>query len=251
MISLRKRVGLLLMFFVFDSLCFGQYRSRTITCKHDSTLNFPVFISKNNAATKRINDHLQMEFFETTTSKTPETKLFDENRYISNDSISQSGYTSISYQVELNDPKILSVMFELEGMGAYPTYKKRYFSFYNKTGRPISVDTVFTTEGLRSVKEILINKRNKEIKQWIEELKADSETAYTEDSSFIVDNFAECNAKAEEENFFIKKEKVLFYKYDCFPHAWGPYETNLNIEFTYKELEKYLSAFGKMILTSK
>ena len=249
MISLRKELGFLLLFFVFGSVGRAQYRSRTIICKQDSNLTFPVFISENKAAAKKINDHLQMEFFETTTSQTPEAKLFDEDRFISQDSIIQTGYTSISYRVELNNTKILSVIFEVEGMGAYPSYYKRYFSFENKTGNPISPDTVFTREGLRSIKKILIDKRNKEIKKWIAELKADFQEA--DDSSFVVDNFAECNSKADEENFFIKKGKVLFYKYDCFPHAWGPYETNLDLEFTYKELEKYLSSFGKKILLTK
>ena len=248
MISLRKILNLLLVSFVFGSVCLAQYRSRTIKCEQDSTLNFPFFISENKTPAKMINDHLQMEIFETTTSKTPEVKLFDEYRYISDDSVSQSGYTSISYHVELNDPKILSVIFELEWMGAYPTYYKRYFSFYARTGKPISPDTMFTTEGLRSLKKILIAKRSKEIKKWITELKADYQEP--DDSSFVADNFAECNAKADEENFFIKKGKGLFYKRDCFPHAWAPYETNLDIEFTFKELEKYLSSFGKMILSS-
>lgn len=195
-----------------------------------------------------INDHLQMEFFETTISKTPEAKLFDEFRYILGDSVSQSGYTFISYSVELNDPKILSVIFDVEGMGAYPTYYQRYFSFDTKTGKLISPDTMFTIDGLKSIKRLLIDKRNKEIKKWIAELKAGYQEP--DDSSFVADNFAECNAKADEENFFVRKGKVLFYKHDCFPHAWKPYETNLNIEFTYKEIEKYLSAFGKMILSS-
>lgn len=249
MISLRKKPSLLLVFFVFGSVCLGQYRSRKIICKQDTSITFPVFISENKAAAKTINDHLQMNFFETTTAQISEAKLFDAYRFISDDSMLQSGYTSISYHIELNDPKILSVRFDVEGMGAYPTYFKRYFSFYNKTGRPILADTIFTTDGLTSIKKILIDKRNKEIKKWIEELKADYQDP--DDSSFVADRFAECNAKAEEENFFIRKGKVLFYKYDCFSHAWGPYETNLNIEFTYKELEKYLSAFGKMILSSK
>ena len=249
MISLRNKGGLLLMFIAFGPACLAQFKFREIKCEQDNDLTFPVFISENKAAAKSINDHLQMEFFETTTSKIAEAKLFDEYRFISDDSVSQSGYTSMSYHVELNDPKILSVRFEIEAMGAYPTYYQRYFTFYAKTGKTISPGTIFTTEGLKSIKKILIDKRNKEIKKWIEELKADYQEA--DDSSFVADNFAECNAKAEEENFFIKKGKALFYKYDCFPHAWGPYETNLDIEFNFKELEKYLSAFGKKILFTK
>ncbi|HEX6846867.1 MAG TPA: hypothetical protein VF144_07810 [Chitinophagaceae bacterium] len=251
MVLLRKRPGLLLLFFLFASVCLAQFKSRKITCKQDSGLTFPLFISDNKTAAKKINDHLQMEFFETTTSQTPEAKLFDEYRFIFDDSMIQPGYTSISYRIESNNPKILSVLFEVEGMGAYPTYYKRYFTFYNNTGAPISTDTLFTTAGLKTIKEILVKKRKEEIKEWIRSLKADNETPYAEDSSFIADNFAACNAEADESKMYIRKGKILFYKYDCFPHAWGPYETNLDIEFTYKELEKYLSAFGKKLLFTK
>ena len=96
-----------------------------------------------------------------------------------------------------------------------------------------------------------MKKRNEEIEQWVAEIRRDSLMDYAEDSSFIAENFAECNAKADEKKMFISKDKILFYKEDCFPHAWGPYETNLNIIFTHKELEKYLSNFGKKLLFTK
>jgi hypothetical protein len=54
-----------------------------------------------------------------------------------------------------------------------------------------------------------------------------------------------------EENIFISKEGITFYKGGCFPHAWRPYDADLDIVFSNKEIEKYLSDFGKRILFTK
>jgi len=241
----------LFLFFLFALTCSAQYRFREIKCKQDKDLVFPVFISDNKTAAKRVNDFLQMEFFETTTSQTPEAKLFDKDRFISNDTLSQTGYTSISYRIELNNPKLFSVIFEVEAMGAYPTYYQRYFNFNSRNGAVISTDSFFTPEGIVFIRNVLIEKRREVIRKSIEELKADDSSRFLEDSTFIFETFESCNEESEEKNMFIEKEKILFYKYNCFPHAWGPYETDLDLEFSYKELEKYLSDFGKRILFTK
>ena len=246
-----QKTALLLSFCLISHCCLAQYQYREVRHQLDKDLVFPVFISDNKAAAKNVNEFLQMEFFQTTIFQTPEAKLFDESRFISEDSISQTGYTSISYQVELNDNKRLSVMFEVEGMGAYPTYYKRYFSFCPENGKPISADTMFTTGGLGRIKQLLIEKRKSAIKKWIQDLKTGNESSYQEDSSFIDERFAACNSKAHEDNIFIRKDEILFYLGDCFPHAWGPYETNLDIRFSHQSLKKYLTEFGKKLLSTR
>lgn len=246
-----QRAALFFLFFLFSLPGLTQFHYREIKHHKDKNLVFPVFTNANKAVAKHINEFLQMDFFGTTIYRIGEHKLFDDSRYIWEDSIVQGGYTSISYNIELNNSKILSVVFQVEGMAAYPTYFKRYFSFDAKTGKPISADTLFTNQGLKRIKEILIKKRNVEIETRIEELSRDSLVDYPEDSSFIAEKFSECNAEAEENKMFITKDQVRFYKQDCFPHAWGPYETNLDIVFAHKELEKYFSELGKKLLFTK
>src|SRR5688572_12760823 len=251
MFLVLQKCAFLILGFVLALDCAGQHRYRDILHPGDKELVFPVFISGTKAVAKKINDLLQMDFFGTTTATNPGSKLFDDSRFIAGDTISQTGYTAISYKIELNNKRILSVLFEVEAMGAYPTYFKRYFSFNSGDGRLISADTLFTKEGIDWIRKTLVDKRSKEIKQWIGELKEDDNAMYNEDSSFIADNFAKCNAEAHENSMFIGKSKILFYKEDCFPHAWGPYETSLDIEFTQKELEKHLSDYGKKMLFTK
>lgn len=40
----------------------------------------------------------------------------------------------------------------------------------------------------------------------------------------------------------------MFYKKHCFPHHSLPYETDLNIAIPIKQLEKYLTDYGKKLL---
>ena len=250
--------GRFISFFVFLLLQFAasaQFKVRTLKEGSDPKkprLIFPVFISNNKLVDKKINEYLQEEILFTTTTKTPEKKIFDEIKFIeSNDSIGQSGYTDMSYTIEINNANILSIFLEIEGMGAYPTYGKEHFSFNSKTGEPLTAKVLFTEEGVTEIKKILIEERGKRIKERIKEIKTDDEKQFAEDSAFIFETFTKCNDEANEKDFFISKENIIFYKEDCFPHAWQSYGAGLDIVISNKEIEKYLSEFGKRILFTK
>lgn len=246
-----QKAGLSLLIFLLSLPCTAQFQIRELKSRDDNDLVFPVFTSINKTSSKKINQVLQNEFFETTIYQIPEARLFDKSRFIDDDSNSQSGLTSLSYKIELNNSKVLSVIFEVESMGAYPTYYQRYFSFNAKTGNVLSPDSLFTREAINILEQLLIAKRKEEIKKWIDELRSDGGSVFKEDSSFIFETFKECNAGAGIKNLFVTSEKILFYKEDCFPHGWAPLNTNLDIGFSYKEFEKYLSGFGKKLLMTK
>lgn len=244
-----------ILFFIFIFWQLGvsaQFKVRELKENSDpksARLVFPVFTSKNKIADKKINEFLQTEILFTSTLKTPGKKLFEEAKYISGEP-GQSGYTSMSYTIEVNNASMLSIFLEIETMGAYPEYYKRYFNFNSKNGDPLSTNQIFTGRGMAQIRKIIIGEREKRIKGWVSELKADDEKLFAEDSVFIVETFAKCNGETDEENFFISRGDVLFYKEVCFPHAWRPYDTDLNIIFSFKDVEKHLSDFGKQILFS-
>src|SRR5258705_1097004 len=243
-------------FFIFLLLQFAapaQFRVKEIKGGTDPTksrLIFPVFISNNKIVDKKINDYLQTETFYITASQTSGKKMLDEAKYIPGDS-GQSGYTNMSYNIEINNKNMLSVILEIESMGAYPEYYERYFSFDSKNGEPLSSKEMFTEEGIIRIKKILIKERDKRIKERINEIRKDDEKQFAEDSVFIVERFTQCNTEANERNIFINKEGITFYGEECFPHAWRSYGAGLDIVFSNKELEKYLSGFGKRILFTK
>ena len=242
---------ILVFIFIFLQLgVYAQFKVRELKENSDpksARLVFPVFISKNKIADKKINEFLQTEILYTSTLKTTEKKLFEEAKYISGEP-GQSGYTSMSYTIEVNNASMLSMFLEIESMGAYPEYHKRYFNFNSKNGDPLPTNEIFTEEGMVQIRKIIIGEREKRIKERISELKADDEKLFAEDSVFMAETFAKCNSETDEENIFISKEDIIFYKEVCFPHAWRPYDADLNIVFSIKDVEKHLSDFGKQIL---
>ena len=220
--------------------------------KDFNSFSFPRVVGDSYIA-KKINTYLQTTILENTLTKSGTKNLFDEIRYIPmEDSVGQSGYTSMDYSILINSTDILSLQFDFETMGAYPEYHKGYYSFNSKTGQLITIKDILTETGLKNISMELIKIRSERINDWINEM----DTTYNaksdwEDSSFIAEKFAECNSSSDSANISIGQGSIVFYKEYCFPHVARPYDTDLDIKFTYKDLYNYLTPFGKKILKSK
>lgn len=233
---------------------FGQFKITSLILKREtgeSCFAFPIVISSNKEVAKKINYYLQTEILDNTVEEVGKERIFEKTRFIQNDEISQSGHTSIEYAVGVNTHQVFSLQFDMEGMGAYPTNYHRYYNFNTKTGEIILAKKLFTAQGLTRITNFIIADRKKRIDAWIREMDTIYKNSEAEDSIFLNERFDECNSKADVDNFFIKKNVILFYKGYCFPHALGPFETNLNIEIGFMEIEQHLSELGKKILYNR
>jgi|SRR5687767_3843477 len=233
---------------------FGQFKITSLILKREtgqSGFAFPIVISSNKEVAKKINYYLQTEILDNTVEEVGKERIFEKTRFIQNNEISQSGHTSIEYAVGVNTHQVFSLQFDMEGMGAYPTNYHRYYNFNTKTGEIILAKNLFTAQGLTWITKVIIIDRKKRIDAWIRELDTMYEKSEDYDSIFIHEKFVECNNNADEDNFFINNNTILFYKEDCFPHAWQAFETNLNIEIGFKEIEQHLSEPGKKLLYNR
>lgn len=191
----------------------------------------------------KINAYLQSEMLQNDIPLTDTATIFENSRYKDEDSVHESGYLGIGYTIGDNTPTILSVFFAIEGMGAYPSYSSSYYNFDGRTGELLTIKHLLTPTGIEIVKRRLIKEREKLISLWKTELKKQGDIGPDELSS-INEAFKTCNEDATAGNFFIKKDSILFYKEPCLPHAASPFETNLDIHISFKELEKYMSEAG-------
>jgi hypothetical protein len=230
---------------------FSQFKVSAITYsnqKDHNKFSFPLVQGSNKTVTEKINHFLQSEILECTTKEVSQKKLFDKIRYISgDDSLSQSGYNSISYEVIQNTQHLFSLAFELEGTGAYTTYWRQYFNFETQTGKLITAESLFTKSGLEKVQTLLTKKRDTLIKEWIAEMDTSYEGSIG-DSIWIRETFDNCNKDADINNLSISKTFILFHKGTCFPHVAGPYETDLDIKLSIKYLLPYLSPTGRKLV---
>jgi hypothetical protein len=236
------------IFFILFTLAFytanAQVQVSTIEDKHNHT--FPLIRSKNATVAQKINSYLQNQILQNEKVETDPGRIFENSKYINEDTIQQSGYESIHYKIERNNAQILSLSFSFESTGAYTSYYNGYYSFNLQTGKLIDAKDLFTTTGLHYLKQFLPRERKKRIDQFIKE-----ESPNAEDSAFLIERYSYCNQQADENNVFITSSSIVFYKEYCFPQAWRPYDTNLDIAFTITQLEKYLTYPGKKLLLKK
>lgn len=244
----------LLLFFlvtiVAQTTIWSQVKIKSITFGKQGkwlSYSFPFIIADDKKTADAINFHLQSAILENQEIITDPNTIFENSRYINNDSIHQSGHSMIDYAIVVNNRNILSLKFQMEGTGAYSEEYALYFSFDSRTGKLISPADIFTPQGLVQIKKMLVLKRQKLIAAWLEEMK---ELA-NKDSTFVEETFANCNSEAEENNCFIKATGILFYKEYCFPHVVRPYDTDLNIAIAYKEVRKYLTEKGRKLLIKR
>ena len=208
--------------------------------------SFPLVHTKEKVVADRINKHLQSTILNNDSISADTNVVFSNSkyiRYINEDSTGQSGYTSIAYTAELNNSKILSLSFNIETMGAYPENHQEYFNFFSATGNIITTKDLFTPEGMDEIKKLLLKEREKRIAEWTNEIDAEKD-----DSVWIREIFADCNKDAELKDFIIKKGQLVFSKEYCFPHFARPFDTDLDVSFSYTELAKFLSRKGKRLL---
>lgn len=211
----------------------------------NSTLDFPFIRSANANVANKINAFLQTSILENSTIITDPKQIFHNRKYIYSDSVKQMGFSDIRYEVTMNTARVLSLEFDLETMGAYGTNFKSYYSFDSQTGKPVLTKDIITAEGLNYLKKYLTKERRKEIVRFInDDVQVEDDT----DTAYIKERFAECNKDAGVDNLFILNKNILFYKGFCFPHVVRVYETDLNISIPIKQLQKYLTAYGRKLL---
>jgi len=197
---------------------------------------------------QKINQFLQEDLLYNETVIIDSTRIFAASRYINEDTLMQSGLSEIDFTVVANNARLLSIQFDLESIGAYATNYNSYYNFDTQTGMLITSRSLFTPQGLKTIKHRLLVERKKRVANQFIALKEDQVSM--EDSSYIRERFEECLTYTEddENKILIKNGFVTFYKGFCFPHIAQPYETDLDIEISLRELDPFLSDYGKKLL---
>src|SRR5690349_10576491 len=125
---------------VFIAVTLAAHAQFTITAVKGAAgtdaenLSYPVVNAANKKVAAKIDSTLQYEILNNETVVKDRKKIFNNTVYIQEpDSLAQSGHTDIGYEILLNNPRVLSIRFDLESMGAYPESYKRYFCFDAQT----------------------------------------------------------------------------------------------------------------------
>lgn len=217
-----------------------------------SEFRFPIISIPNNvAASKRINDYLQMTWAERTILKTTEEKLFNDVKYVMDQDKNHGSLQSLSYEVGLNNSAVISLNVDVETMAAYPDFFQQGFTFNAATGDVILLEDLCTKEGLKNLQKYLLKQRIQLVNNHVIELSQDSSFYDLSADLDIKKEFSDCMTKYTFNDFVLLNDTILFSSPRCLPHAQQALDGDFSIKIPFKQLIPYLNSYGKKLLIDK
>ncbi len=251
---------IILLFVLFANYSFGQNAVvKEIKQKNPITKEVYVFpnIIFNNSKTveQKINNSLRSEIL-SVDSGTSVNKIFDQVWRTKEQSPTLS---DITYSVIRNSQSILSLSITAEGCGAYCETGTNYFTFNLKTGNKLSLDSIFTYQGITILVDSLNRSKTGKIKAKIREIQSiiksnkfqkdkDQKEYYLE----MLDLYKDClNKRVSLEymsnlKFVITNKRLKIYSDRCSAHYNMAMDELWSFEYVadLKYWLKYLTSYG-------
>lgn len=242
-----------LLFILISTICFSQQKNvRVSNLKPQSeNYNFPVvsFPSKPLIENK-INIFLQVSELEYIpgSGKNPFQLA----------STATNSYQNFVYFYEwkkLETPQnILSLSIDGEASGAYPEGFSEWKNFDLRTGNHINNQDIFKPDSTGTIEKIINKNVGDKIQGFLDEIKSHSDHDHDENEQIRM--YEEClesvkDGKLAYTKFFFGKDRLTIVRERCSNHAMralddlGSYE----IALPYKDIQQYLSAYGKNLLS--
>ncbi len=167
-----------------------------------------------------------------------------------------TGMTSLDYQVVTNAAGFLSIVFNGEYTGAYPSSFSQSYQFETQTGQPLFLATLFTEAGARKLQDRVDAMQIHDIDAF---LQADQPNGLDQQEADIqADLYRECreNVRAglyDEREWQLRADALVMIRGCGFPHAvralndLGDEESR----FDYEALKPWLSEYGHCLLVEK
>lgn len=243
-----------LLFFCFvTNFYFSQQEKVLVSNLKPKTENsvFPlVSLPSNKIAEEKINNFLQVSELENIprTRKNP----FQLTLSASNES---SNLVYFYEWKKLQSPKnILSLLISGEATGAYPEGFLEWNNFDLRTGNYLNLPDIFEEDKIEVVQNFVNKKVETTISDFISNLKGKKELSDIEKEQIRM--YQECleyvNRKdLTSEKFYFNKNTLSIVRERCSNHAMRAMDDldTFTVDFTIAEIEPYLNAFGKNLLS--
>lgn len=233
----------IVMLFLLPVLSFGQKASfKEIKVKvkkgmynsRDTTIIFPVIITTNKTAAKRINNNIQkaiIEEYDNQKSLLKNIQDFTDNMLL----------LHLWYDVTFNN-KILSFSIYKESCGAYCYSTRTYFNFDIATGKEITISDIIKENKIDSFTSMVKADKIKFLQAYKKE--QDEQFNNVADSSTYnwitdqVDN--DCMASINTEQFSLSPGWLQVFDPCEFPHAIRSFEPFYELKYPYKQISRFL-----------
>jgi len=219
---------------------------------------FPeIHYNKNLRVEEKINTSLQLEYLEhlpnVFKSNPFEKVMYDEKNCCS--------YVSFYEWKKNTTPKnILSIVINGEGSGAYPEEFECYNNFDLRTGNQILLTNIFTKKGKEEIAKTLNQKIKNSIQKFLYEIKDSiKNNNLDKDEKERIEEqitmYEDCIQNVDDNNleyaeYYFEKDSLIFIRGRCSNHAMRAIDDLYTFKnsFSYKELEKDLSIYGKNLI---
>ncbi|MDR2237737.1 MAG: hypothetical protein LBE92_16565 [Chryseobacterium sp.] len=239
--------GKILLFTLISALSFSQHKSLTISDLRPEAENryFPlVSYTEKPAVAQKINTFLQVDQLEYVPGAegSPFQKVSGGKG---------SGYVHFYSWEKMDTPKnILSIAMDGETSGAYPENFMIWKNFDLRTGNLINAKDLFKPDAVKTVEGMIRKRIKKEINDFIAVLKA--EPKQTEEIQSQIGLYEGCYTDYTfvSIGYYFGKDKVKFITERCSNHAMRALDELAEhvVEFSYKDLDPYLSPYAKSLI---
>ncbi|QIY92379.1 hypothetical protein [Chryseobacterium gallinarum] len=239
-----------LLFLLISGVSFSQQKNLKISNLPPKTENFvfPVISYPDRPEVEnKINTFLQVKELE----YIPGTGG-DPSKLVSTGTTSYSNYIYYYDWEKLETPKdILSIGIHGEAIGAYPEEFADWKNFDLRTGNYINAEALFQKSTAKTVADLIQKRIKKRVDDFLVTLK--SEKNPSEEIQDQIDLYEGCfmDYTLNGIRYFFGKDKLTFVAGRCSNHAMRALDDlgSHELEFTYKELEKYWSPYGKNLIS--
>ncbi|WP_454047369.1 hypothetical protein [Chryseobacterium sp. Marseille-Q8038] len=165
---------------------------------------------------------------------------------------SYSNYVYFYSWDKIETPKnILSIAINGEASGAYPEEFADWKNFDVRTGNYINPEDLFQAGSFKTVNGLIQKKIQKRVGDFLTQLKSEKNPSEeTQDQiALYEDCFMEYTLNGIK--YFFGKDKLTFVAGRCSNHAMRALDDlgSHEIEFSYKELDKYWSSYAKNLIS--
>ncbi|WP_294302469.1 hypothetical protein [uncultured Chryseobacterium sp.] len=240
----------ILIFLLMSGQAFSQHQNVKITDLPPKSEDFVFpFISypQNPKAANKINTYLQVDQLEYIPGSGGEPSAL-----VLSGKTSYSNYVYFYSWEKLPAPEnILSIALDGEASGAYPEGFKIWKNFDLRTGNLINAKDLFQPNAVKAIEGMIRKKVRKEIDDFLKDLKSqkDSSEEIQDEIAIYEDCFTDYTLGSVQ--YYFTENKIKFIAERCSNHAMRALDElgSHEVDFTYKELDKYWSLYAKNLLS--
>ncbi|MDN3691406.1 hypothetical protein QWZ06_03585 [Chryseobacterium tructae] len=172
-------------------------------------------------------------------------------KLVSTGTTSYANYVYFYSWKKLEVPKnILSIEMDGEASGAYPEGFEIWQNFDLRTGNFINAQDLFQANAVKTVERLIEQKVKKRINDFLAQLKAEKNPSEETEDQIAIYEGCSTGGSLDYVRYFFGKNKLTFVVGRCSNHAMRALDDlgSHELEFTYKELEKYWSPYARNLL---